>query len=71
MAKRKIAQASGWQPIATAPNEEDSDGAVSGLIVWSNGVQMGWLMGTTWVDAQGLPIQPTHWMPLPAPPEAE
>lgn len=63
----------GWQPIETAPK--------TGEEIWAfNGEQwrMIWISGDAyalWVHADDLlsdvepePNQPTHWMPLPAPP---
>lgn len=65
-----------WQPIETAPK--------NGSEVWVyNGEQerMRWIEGdeyALWVYADELlndvdpsPEQPTHWMPLPSPPESE
>jgi len=60
-----------WQPIETAPKDEDvllyqrGEGVRAGY--WDD--EHGWLA----VETQGLTggkIQPTHWMPLPDPPLA-
>lgn len=62
-----------WQPIQTAPK----DGTVwafngeQGVMAWSEGD--GWALWV-WADAllsdvDPAPAQPTHWQPLPAPPE--
>ena len=62
-----------WQPIETAPK----DG--SRIVVWVGrygAVIARWLRETAgtpcwWGQvSQGVAVQPTHWMPLPAPPEA-
>ena len=57
-----------WQPIETAPLHED-------LLLWCDSdilkgyrLSFGWCVG---FDRDDYPIYvtPTHWMPLPAPPE--
>lgn len=66
-----------WQPIATAPKDgSDVDLWVGGERIpearWERGRWSVWglsqydCMG--WVVVQG---KPTHWMPLPGPPEAD
>lgn len=65
----------GWQPIETAPRD--------GATIWAwNGehCQMEWYGSPEWSgwlhsdpllsDADPDPVQPTHWRPLPAAPEA-
>lgn len=59
-----------WQPIETAPEMEAGDY----LLLW-NGYRMtvgycvdedyGW-----WEHYESIQPQPTHWAPLPEPPEA-
>lgn len=54
-----------WQPIETAPKD--------GVFIISDGekASVGWWYGqllTGWLPADH---KPTHWMPLPEPPEAE
>ena len=71
----------GWQPIATAP--KDHDGL---LLTDGNQVsQGGWVsqldQGADYEGQSGAPSpgwwsvdgieKPTHWMPLPAPPEVQ
>lgn len=59
-----------WQPIETAPRDR-------WILVWgpdSNVRDAAWCnvpgKFTGWVESlkEPLPIKPTHWMPLPAPP---
>ena len=56
----------GWQPIETAPKDEDLE-----VLTW-NGISMR-VAQYGWEDqwhTSGLPsFKPTHWMPLPDPPE--
>lgn len=64
----KYAQAQ-WQPIETAPKDVPilaawaSDGGVH-IVYWSDSY------GGGWIGHYPETIEPTHWMPLPAPPEA-
>jgi hypothetical protein len=59
-----------WQPIATAPR----DG--TGILLWQPGIDEPHVGRWSrppyqewWGDAWAPPgCQPTHWMPLPAPP---
>ena len=58
-----------WQPIETAP----MDGTP--LLLWGwNDVQVGWFCNDRdddreWINADYDDLAPTHWMPLPAPPQ--
>ena len=67
---------SGWEPIATAPKDgrnilladfEISDGEAMASGGWDRKNAQWW----SWAGqtASGPVIRPTHWMPLPAPPE--
>lgn len=67
----------GWQPIETAP-KDGRDILVSGcscgppvrIACWGTGRYLGRVKGREWgwVDHPGHTCDPTHWMPLPAPP---
>ena len=54
-----------WQPIETAPK----DGRF--ILAWSDYdcTFIGIFNGTWWIDDHDNICRPTHWMPLPAPPE--
>lgn len=54
-----------WQPIKTAPKGET-------LFAWSenDGLFIGEYVHDGWLDDHDHPCAPTHWMPLPAPPDA-
>lgn len=55
-----------WQPIETAPREELED-----LILFNGKVFVGGWWEGVWADSVSdyASPQPTHWMPLPQPPE--
>jgi Protein of unknown function (DUF551) len=46
------------------------------VLFWDNGFYIGWLKRTdrnskfVWLDEEWTHHNPTHWMPLPSPPEA-
>lgn len=68
--RKELADLRGWQPIETAPK----DGAEI-LIGWPDDVQIGWWERSRgyfgWHEASSpRTMQPTHWRPLPAPPES-
>lgn len=54
----------GWQPIETAPKGDDPVFGFDG-----GRVHRMWWQTDAWVDVAGFTLNPTHWMPLPAPPE--
>lgn len=65
-------EATGWQPIETAPKDGSEvlvckpfmDGWAHYVVFWLR--DKGW---TVWSNAEGWELaEPTHWMPLPAPP---
>lgn len=64
---------SGWQPIETAPRERRILAVVDGLVrfvVWgktSHVPMFGWCLVDQGAEDSEL-CEPTHWMPLPAPP---
>lgn len=65
----ETAEKTGWRPIDTAPKDGQDvllnyEGRVPVVAAWFRG---GWAP----MDLEGehLPSIPTHWMPLPAPPE--
>jgi hypothetical protein len=69
----------GWQPIETAPRDGSeilvSDGEAVEKVSWayvSNSGSVGWLINVN-VDSgfnyYDQFTDPTHWMPLPTPPE--
>lgn len=54
----------GWQPITTAPGD-----AFVLVYVPVYGVMKAVKAENGWLTMSGATIQPTHWMPLPAPPQ--
>jgi hypothetical protein len=63
----------GWQPIETAPKDKDLDLLVFCSDTREQFVAYQRLMDGRWTYARGrfgeVICRPTHWMPLPAPPE--
>lgn len=58
-----------WQPIETAPKDGKKI-----LVLAAPGIYIAWWSDGNWEDHQrmfngGAALKPTHWMPLPAPPE--
>jgi hypothetical protein len=61
----------GWQPIETAPMDRRLllwDGIWVSAGAYVDYDSMGWIMDS---EYPGDVSNPTHWMPLPAPPAAE
>lgn len=61
-----------WQPIETAP--KDGTRVLLFRRGWAESVSVGWWGGLweTWNVAGGITsefVHPTHWMPIPEPPE--
>lgn len=65
---------SDWQPIDTAPKDgtlilmADGGSVLCGL--WSKD-ESGWVDGSRDRNGELVTWDATHWMPLPAPPEAK
>ena len=74
---RRLREQVQWQPIETAPKDATpilawrAPWVFPQVMCWLNGqcIQPGWHCYTK--SAQGRePYSPTHWVPLPSPPEA-
>lgn len=65
-------KASQWQDISTAPDSEH-ERVLTFTPSMVNPVNVQIADGTWWRDrtAKGSKGQPTHWMPLPSPPEVK
>ena len=67
------AEAERWQPIETAPKDMEiwAFNGEQARMVWSEGPEWALWVWADWLlaDADPSPDQPTHWMPLPAPPQ--
>ena len=70
----------GWQPIETAPRDgtaicmyipERSDQFQCGFWIWETDENDDPKIGVWWSGDGRNDAQPTHWMPLPLPPEAK
>ncbi|SER94054.1 hypothetical protein [Sphingobium sp. YR768] len=64
---RSIAAMSSWQPIETAP----LDMTEVLVLIRPKVIRLGWYFAPSsrtkgWRDENNRPINPTHWMPLPA-----
>lgn len=56
-----------WQPIETAPKETDVLCFIgNGRFIVAGKFNRGWLV---YDDPFGDPYYPSHWMPLPEPPQ--
>ena len=55
-----------WQPIETAPTDGTDVLVTSTDGAW---VLIGYCRGGSWMYGEERDISPTHWMPLPEPPE--
>jgi len=61
-------QHQGWQPIASAPR----DGSSFLAFIDGEHVEMVHHSVQSWVITNhGMKVEPTHWLPLPPPPEQE
>lgn len=54
-----------WQPIETAPR----DGRQMILLLTASGWPQVAFSNTWWIGGFSMGVGPTHWMPLPLPPE--
>ena len=56
-----------WQPIATAPRDGRE------VLLWVHGIYViGWYHRGEWRHGpKGYAVSPTHWRPLPTPPECQ
>ena len=66
-------EAQGWQPMEMVPPDVEfiiASWRIHDVVDgWVNDVGEAWRDGAIWFSAFGNePIEPTHWMPLPAPP---
>jgi len=63
-----------WLPIETAPKDGQQIlgawGKWVGVCRWCAGVPELGVPAAGWEDVDGALVRPTHWMPLPAPPDA-
>jgi hypothetical protein len=58
-----------WQPIETAPKDETPIlGFVPSYHRGKGGISVILWMEGAWYDGRAFETEPTHWMPLPAPP---
>ena len=55
----------GWMPIETAPK----DGTRVLLSIREDGLTIGYYCGGAWIYQESSWHNPTHWHPLPEPPE--
>jgi hypothetical protein len=62
----KESKSADWQPIETAPKDGD-------VLLWEPGrpVVVGNYYKGYWAEDDGWAFDPTHWMPLSAPPAQE
>ena len=71
-----MSEASGWQPIATAP-KDGTEIVLYGACCpersrsrYAKDANVGWFSGGEWkTRVYGETCDATHWMPLPAPPQ--
>lgn len=54
-----------WRPMESAP----MDGTSVLLLHPGSSSTVGWFTAGKWRDESSLKLEPTHWMPIPAPPE--
>lgn len=67
-----------WQTIETAPKNSGykygprfigfADGEVM-VLHWWDGNKSGWMHACNFIGDNGQAYYPTHWMPLPEPPD--
>lgn len=66
---------SAWQPIETAPKDGDTEVLIYGAL---GTIKVAWYSGGEWkweydndMTYGSTVYRPTHWMPLPEPPDGE
>lgn len=78
MSEMETADAHGWLPIKTAPKDGQEIWVFNGeqgVMNWTEGISIAgkwalWIWSdSTLADVDPEPEQPTHWRPLPPPPE--
>lgn len=56
-----------WRPIETAPRD-GTEVLAFARVDTEPLVRVAWLNHGRWDDGTGLSLRPTHWVPLPDPP---
>lgn len=65
----KLREQTTWRTIESAPKVVSPDAEI---LVWDDHcIWTAWWNGMCWLAEESVVITPTHWMPLPQPPEAK